>query len=259
MLKAPSLEVGKNKLFHTSGIVVFLLLVLSLLLAIAITLKMGSKNNSTSQSRANIPIVSTNVPLSGQLLIADNLNTPKFVSLSGDAVINSTGVINFSANSVGSSEITNSGVTPGIYGSATDYPVFTVDSDGRITSASTLTFPEGGSGVGSLNTLVGALTLQGTANQISVISSGTIITLSTPQDIASVASPTFAGLTLNTPLAVANGGTGSNTVAGARSNLSVATLGVNSDITQLTGLTTALSISQGGTGSATAVGASIRG
>jgi len=57
------------------------------------------------------------------------------------------------------------------------------------------------------------------------------------------------------PLAVADGGTGSTSAAGARTNLSAAKSGANSDITSLTGLTTPLSVAQGGTGSATAAGA----
>lgn len=54
------------------------------------------------------------------------------------------------------------------------------------------------------------------------------------------------------PITVANGGTNA-IVAGptAANNIGAAALGVNSDITQLTGLTTPLSIAQGGTGGAT--------
>jgi hypothetical protein len=51
-------------------------------------------------------------------------------------------------------------------------------------------------GVLSLNTATGALTLQGTTNQIDVSTSGSTITLSTPQDIHTGATPTFASLTL---------------------------------------------------------------
>ncbi len=47
---------------------------------------------------------------------------------------------------------------------------------------------------------------------------------------------------------VATGGTGSTTAADARTALSAAKSGANSDITSITGLTTALSVAQGGTG-----------
>ena len=73
---------------------------------------------------------------------------------------------------------------------------------------------------------------------------------------ANSASPTFTGttvintLSLVSDLAVTDGGTGSSTASGARSNLSAAASGANSDITSLTGLTTALTVPQGGTGAA---------
>ena len=51
---------------------------------------------------------------------------------------------------------------------------------------------------------------------------------------------------------VAAGGTGAANATTARSNLSAAASGANSDITSLTGLTTALSVAQGGTGGANA-------
>jgi hypothetical protein len=62
---------------------------------------------------------------------------------------------------------------------------------------------------------------------------------------------TGGSITGITDLAVADGGTGASTAANARTNLSAAASGANSDITSITGLTTALSVAQGGTGSAT--------
>lgn len=52
----------------------------------------------------------------------------------------------------------------------------------------------------------------------------------------------------NTPVPVANGGTGATTASGARANLGAAASGANNDITTLTGLTTPLGVSEGGTG-----------
>ncbi len=55
-------------------------------------------------------------------------------------------------------------------------------------------------------------------------------------------------------LPISFGGTGSGSVAGARTNLGAAASGANSDITSLIGLTTALSVPQGGTGATTLTG-----
>lgn len=58
----------------------------------------------------------------------------------------------------------------------------------------------------------------------------------------------------NDTVDVAEGGTGSGTASGARTNLGAAKSGVNGDITSLTGLTTALSVAQGGSGVTTITG-----
>jgi cell fate (sporulation/competence/biofilm development) regulator YmcA (YheA/YmcA/DUF963 family) len=126
-------------------------------------------------------------------------------------------------------------------------------------------------GVRSLNSATGELTLQGTTNQINVSTVGSTITLSTPQNIHTGATPTFAGLTLKrstagnvfiirntadtadtftitdagivnsgtwqgTPIGVSFGGTGATTAAGARTNLGAASSGINTDITAIRGL-----------------------
>jgi len=59
----------------------------------------------------------------------------------------------------------------------------------------------------------GVSSIAGTANQIIASSSVGNITLSTPQDINTTYSPTFAAITLSSPLSVSNGGTGLATIA----------------------------------------------
>jgi len=72
---------------------------------------------------------------------------------------------------------------------------------------------------------------------------------------SSNATITGGSITGITDLAVADGGTGASTAANARTNLSAAASGANSDITSITGLTTALTVAQGGTAATTAAGA----
>ena len=56
---------------------------------------------------------------------------------------------------------------------------------------------------------------------------------------------------ITVPVPVNEGGTGATTASGARTNLSAAKSGANSDITSLTGLTTPLPVTEGGIGAAT--------
>ena len=90
------------------------------------------------------------------------------------------------------------------------------------------TFGAGSAGVPSISFALDPNTgfYNAAANQIGVTANG-----------SNVGTWSAAGLSLVAPLAVASGGTGSATAAGALSNLGAAAAGVNNDITQLTALT----------------------
>jgi len=64
----------------------------------------------------------------------------------------------------------------------------------------------------------GSISLLGTYG-VTAVSSGNTVTIGTPQDLRSTANPTFNSLTLSVPLALAQGGTGATSAAGALNNI----------------------------------------
>ena len=184
--------------------------------------------------------------------------TPTFagLSLSSPLAVSSggTGRSSFTLNGV----VVGNGASGLLTVAATDANQCLVSAgDG---SLSFVTCP-GATGVNSLNSLTGAITLNA-ADPNSISSSGTTITLrdatnvrkglasfdaanftvasgavNTVQDIGTGATPTFASINLTAPLNVNNGGTGATTAVGARANLGAAASGVNTDITSLGSVT----------------------
>jgi starvation-inducible outer membrane lipoprotein len=82
------------------------------------------------------------VDAKGRVLAASDVLIQPVTSLASDVTV--SGTINtmnlqIGANTVGSSELSSSGVTLGTYGTATQIPQITVDSDGRITNATNVT------------------------------------------------------------------------------------------------------------------------
>ena len=70
------------------------------------------------------------VPVSRQVLAG--------TGLSGGGALSSNVTLSIANGGVGTSQLASTGVTPGVYGSTSAIPVFTVDSTGRVTAASTV-------------------------------------------------------------------------------------------------------------------------
>ncbi|NTI80470.1 hypothetical protein [Rhizobium rhizogenes] len=106
-----------------------------------------------------------------------------------------------------------------------------------------------GTVTGPSTTVVGHVAKWGNTIGTALADGGALGTIATQN--SSAVAITGGSITGITDIAVADGGTGSSTASGARTNLGSAASGANSDITSMSGLTTALSIAQGGTGSIT--------
>jgi hypothetical protein len=109
------------------------------------------------------------------------------LTISGDTGITTSG----SGNQI-EIDLDNTSVTAGSYGSQTAIPTFTVDQQGRLTAASTVTVAtaltvDGDSGTGDVSLLTDDLRIIGTTNEVNTVSSksGTDVTLQVglPNDV----------------------------------------------------------------------------
>ena len=78
----------------------------------------------------------------GDLLSVAGVPTSRQViagtGMTGGGALSSNVTLSIANGGVGSVQLANSGVTSGVYGNATNIPVFTVDNKGRVTSATTV-------------------------------------------------------------------------------------------------------------------------
>lgn len=160
--------------------------------------------------------------LSGNATTATTLQTARAIALSGDA----TGSANFdgSAGITISTTLANSGVTSGSYGSGTQVGIFTVDSKGRLTSAS--------------NTAISSATLSGDVVNTAVTPGATTtVTLSTVN--SNVGTYGSGGTLISTPTVDAKG----RITAISNTAIAAATLtGDISNVSVLPGATTTITL-----------------
>ena len=151
--------------------------------------------------------------LSGTANFANGLTTGRTISTTGDVTYTS-GAFDGTAAVTGVATLASSGVASGTYGSSTAIPVLTVDTKGRVTSASTVSI------VAGVNTMTA---IAATSNANGATISGTALTL-TPADatnggVVTTGAQTFAGSkTFNsvlnvTPTSATSGAGSASTIA----------------------------------------------
>jgi len=148
------------------------------------------------------------------------------------AITGLTGITTAASGQAITIDLDDTAVSPGAYGSQTAIPVITVDQQGRLTAASTVTIAtaltvDGDSGAQDVSLLTDDLKILGTTNEVdtAVTKSGTDVTLRVglPNDVT-----ISNDLTVTTDLSV---GSANFTVAGATGNTVVAgTLQVNGNV-----------------------------
>jgi hypothetical protein len=132
-----------------------------------------------------IPTATMTVGTSTQTLTLQGDGSTKLTATAGGF----TNSLVFATPAVGNHTITIPNATGTVAVSASG--PLALDAAGNLSCPTCLT---SAGGVTSLNSLTGALTLAGTANQVIITPSGNTLTFSLPQDIATSSSPTFTNI-----------------------------------------------------------------
>jgi len=133
---------------------------------------------------------------------ATKLETARFFNFSGDVDAVSAS-FDGTANADFTLELANTGVTAGEYGSSTEIPVFTVDEDGRITEANTVSIATdlsigADSGTNTVSLLTDTLTIAGGDGVNTSITSADTITI----DVDNTVIRTTGGQTIGGDLTI---------------------------------------------------------
>ena len=168
--------------------------------------------------------------LSGTASTATALATGRTISLTGDVTYTS-GSFDGTGNVTGTATLANTAVTAGSYGSSTAIPVFTVDSKGRLTAASTAAISSAlsvaaDSGTTDVVTIgTDTLTFTGGTGLDSVVSNNAI-TFNIDSTVATLTgSQTLTNKTLTLPTIGGTGATFNGSTSGTTTVVATATAG----------------------------------
>jgi hypothetical protein len=199
--------------------------------ASAATANVLVKRDTTGNASFNYVLADVVGSLYGNAQTATKLQTTRYFNLSGD-IDSVSYAFDGTSNVEATLELTNTGVSSGTYGGTTNIPVFTVDVDGRITSAAnvsvgtTLSFAADSS-TGSLDLLSDTLTVKGGdgITTVAVDGNNTVIL-----DVDSTVVKTDrASQTINGDIAI----TGNLTITGNTTQIAVTSLNVTDPIIYL--------------------------
>jgi hypothetical protein len=199
--------------------------------ASAATANVLVKRDTTGNASFNYVLANVVGSLYGNAQTATKLQTTRYFNLSGD-IDSVSYAFDGTANVDATFELTNTGVSSGTYGGTTNVPVFTVDADGRITSAAnvsvgtTLSFAADTSN-GSLDLLSDTLDLKG-GNGISTVAINSNNTIIFDVD-STVVKTDRASQTINGDISIS----GNLIVTGNTTSIDVVSLNVTDPIIHL--------------------------
>jgi hypothetical protein len=221
-------------------------------------IQLGDQNITAVNTTGTITAAGFTGPLSGNASTSTALATGRTIALTGDVTYTSP-AFDGSGNVTAAATLAASGVSSGTYGSSTAIPVLTVDTKGRITSASTVGIT---AGVSTLN--YSNISSYATGGTIS----GTSLTLTaadgTNPGLISTGAQTIAGAKTFSGDVTATNFLGNATTATTAGNItatsnttltSLANLATVGTITAGTWSATEIALARGGTGATTASGA----
>jgi hypothetical protein len=153
----------------------------------------------------------------GQILLSNGLNGPQYTSTASIYVNAATYSKNILGGAAGQLHYQSSADTTALLSTGTTGQVLTMSAGLPVWGTNSISI-NGTSGSGSV-TLGGTLTYNSN-NGVTIVASGATLTISTPQDVQTSATPTFVGLTVNgTVTANSFSGTGTNLTSLTAGNL----------------------------------------